>query len=328
MTSSKVDVTKDRDKYIGGSDIPAIMGLSEFMTRYELLREKALGEVSTFEGNEYTQYGKDMEPVIRDYFNTAYHRHFVDDTCRIDGDLRYHADGFEEDNEVWEHEDTVLEIKTTSHVAPYSGFGSFEEERQFLREHYKAYLVQLLLGMRMYGARFGLLAIYERPADFSKEFDEMRLDFFTIRAPEWEDVYAEIDDALDKFRADVKKLKDNPDLDEAGLVSKDLMALANDAVTAVNELAEYEQQIKAAEKKAKAAKEALYQAMNSNNIDSWTLKGGTKVTRVKAKPDTTVKVIDEDRFRVEHPIMAEQYSIEKTKRGRKGYVLITPPKNE
>lgn len=328
MTSSKVDVTIDRDKYIGGSDLPAIMGLSEFRTRYDLLREKALGEVSTFEGNEYTQYGKDMEPIIRDYLNTAYHRHFVDDTCRIDGDLRYHADGYEEDNEMWEHADTVLEIKTTSNVALYDGFQSFEQEREFILEHYKAYLVQLLLGMRMYGAQFGLLAVYERPADFSKEFDEMRLDWWTIRAPEWEDVYKEIGEAIYKFRKDVKKLRNNPDLDEAGLVSEDLMALANDAVTAVNELAEYEKQIKAAEQKAKAAKEALYQAMNSNDIDRWTLKGGTKVTRVKQKPDTTVTVIDEDRLRAEQPDLAEQYSIEKTKRGRKGYVLITPPKND
>ena len=34
------DVTKDRDKYIGGSDVPIIMGLSPFKTRWQLLREK------------------------------------------------------------------------------------------------------------------------------------------------------------------------------------------------------------------------------------------------------------------------------------------------
>ncbi len=35
------DVTIDRDKYIGGSDIPAIMGLSPFTSRWDLLLEKA-----------------------------------------------------------------------------------------------------------------------------------------------------------------------------------------------------------------------------------------------------------------------------------------------
>lgn len=326
--TSKIDVTEDRDKYIGGSDIAAIMGLSPFRTRYDILREKALGELSTFQGNEYTEYGHRMEGTIRSYLNTAYHRNFIDDTRRIEGDLRYHADGWEQSNDMWEGEGTVLEIKTTSQVAEYDHFEGFEKEREHILKNYKGYLVQLLLGMRMYGVRLGLLAIYERPKDMTEPFDSMRLEWYTIRAEEWEDTYKEIDNALDKFRADVKKLKDNPDLDEAGLVSKDLMRLANDAVTAVNELAAYDAELKAAEKKAKAAKEALYQAMNSNDIDSWVLKGGTKVTRVKEKPDTEIQVIDEERLKKEQPDIAEKYSKTKTKRGRKGYVLITPPKNE
>ena len=35
------DVTKDRDKYIGGSDIAAILNISKFKTRWQLLKEKA-----------------------------------------------------------------------------------------------------------------------------------------------------------------------------------------------------------------------------------------------------------------------------------------------
>ena len=31
------DVSEDRDKYIGGSDIPVILGLSPFKTRWQLL---------------------------------------------------------------------------------------------------------------------------------------------------------------------------------------------------------------------------------------------------------------------------------------------------
>lgn len=34
-------VKVDRDKYVGGSDIPAILGLSNFKTRYELILDKA-----------------------------------------------------------------------------------------------------------------------------------------------------------------------------------------------------------------------------------------------------------------------------------------------
>ena len=42
------DVTIDRDKYIGGSDIPIIMGISSFKTRWDLLLEKAGLKEDTF----------------------------------------------------------------------------------------------------------------------------------------------------------------------------------------------------------------------------------------------------------------------------------------
>ena len=42
------DVAEGRDKYIGGSDIPVIMGLSPFKTRWQLLLEKAGLEESSF----------------------------------------------------------------------------------------------------------------------------------------------------------------------------------------------------------------------------------------------------------------------------------------
>ena len=59
------DVTIDRDKYIGGSDIPATMGISPFKTRWDLLQEKAGLKADEFTGNQYTEYGKIMEPQIR-----------------------------------------------------------------------------------------------------------------------------------------------------------------------------------------------------------------------------------------------------------------------
>ena len=34
-------VKEDREKYIGGSDIPIIMGISPFKSRFDLLLEKA-----------------------------------------------------------------------------------------------------------------------------------------------------------------------------------------------------------------------------------------------------------------------------------------------
>ena len=63
------DVTIDRDKYIGGSDIPVIMGLSTFNTRWGLLQEKAGLKERDFTGNKYTEYGKVLEPQIRAHIN-------------------------------------------------------------------------------------------------------------------------------------------------------------------------------------------------------------------------------------------------------------------
>ena len=45
------NVRVDREKYIGGSDIPIIMGISQFKTRFDLLLEKAGLKENTFDGN-------------------------------------------------------------------------------------------------------------------------------------------------------------------------------------------------------------------------------------------------------------------------------------
>ena len=66
------DVSIDREKWIGGSDIPAIMGISPFTTRFDLLLFKAQLVESDFGGNEYTKYGQTMEPKIRDYINKQF----------------------------------------------------------------------------------------------------------------------------------------------------------------------------------------------------------------------------------------------------------------
>jgi putative phage-type endonuclease len=50
----------DRKIYIGGSDIPVIMGENPFKTIDILLQEKA-GLIEPFKGNKYTQYGNEME---------------------------------------------------------------------------------------------------------------------------------------------------------------------------------------------------------------------------------------------------------------------------
>ena len=101
------DVKVDRNKYIGGSDIPAILGISPFRRRFDLLLIKADLLQNEFDGNEYTEYGNILEPQIRDYINATYNVNFREDKL-INGDVRCHVDGYDGIS--------ILEIKTTSQV--------------------------------------------------------------------------------------------------------------------------------------------------------------------------------------------------------------------
>ena len=71
-------VKQDRDKYIGGSDIPVIMNLSPFKSRFDLLLEKAGYKEDAFEGNVYTKYGNTMEPKIRAAINAEIKEPFAE----------------------------------------------------------------------------------------------------------------------------------------------------------------------------------------------------------------------------------------------------------
>ena len=109
-------VKEDRFKYIGGSDIPAIMGISPYKTRFQLLLEKAQLETPEDVDNIYTRYGNVMEGKIRDYINGLSKeqandpyvegKHIIEDGDYLP--FRLHTDG--------ENEDTILEIKTTSEI--------------------------------------------------------------------------------------------------------------------------------------------------------------------------------------------------------------------
>jgi predicted phage-related endonuclease len=130
----QASVKQDRDKYIGGSDIPIIMEISSFKSRYDLLLEKAGLKDNDFNGNVYTEYGNTMEPKIREYVNRSFkvpfrfkegkHVREAEDGEPIG--IRCHTDG--------ENQEYILEIKTTSQI-----YETVDE--------YKSYLVQLLFYM-------------------------------------------------------------------------------------------------------------------------------------------------------------------------------------
>ena len=186
------NVRTDRNKYIGGSDIPIIMNISPFKKRFDLLLEKADLLENEFEGNVYTEYGNILEPKIREYINKLKDTNYIE-YKKIDGNIRCHLDGF---NYV-----SVLEIKTTSQIRKKVS-------------SYKKYLVQLLFYMQQTNVEKGLLAVYERPKDFSEEFDKERLQLFDIDINDYDELLKEINIAVRKFIEDLEKIKENPFIEE------------------------------------------------------------------------------------------------------------------
>lgn len=180
-------VEEDRNKYLGGSDIPIIMGISPFKSYYQLLKEKTGIEEPEKVENEYVDYGNEMESKIREYINQETNSNYVEDKL-IDGDIRCHVDGINNND--------ILEIKTTSRV------------HKRVRT-YKYYIVQLLFYMMNYCSAHGTLAVYERPKDFNTEFDPERLKTYEIYIDEYEDWVEEIKQAIEKFRVDKKRLEEN-----------------------------------------------------------------------------------------------------------------------
>ena len=99
---------EERRKGIGGSDIAAILGLSPWKTPFQVYQEKR-GEVGDWEGNEATDWGKRMEPAIRQWYSDQTGR-----SVRLPDKIMYHGkyrfmlaslDGFTDDRR-------VVEIKT------------------------------------------------------------------------------------------------------------------------------------------------------------------------------------------------------------------------
>lgn len=298
------DVSIDRDKYIGGSDIPAILGISKFTSRWQLLLEKAGLEERTFTGNRYTEYGHIIEPQIREYINLIYNTNFVPNRV-INGDFRYHSDGF--------NGEIALEVKSTSEI-------------HSTVDGYKVYLVQLIKGMQENGVQRGILAVYDRPEDMNPVFDPKRLQVFEIVLDDYQNLLNHVNKELDKFRADLERLKENPLLTEQDfLPAGELAVLADKVAKFENQLAA----MKEIENQCKEAKKQLFQEMVKRGVKSWEMPNGTKITRVDEVPAGTkmVKEFDEKSLKKAYPAIYNAYlrDVEKKTAGRAGFVRITIP---
>lgn len=173
------NITQDRDKWIGGSDLPKIMTNANL---YKVALEKLN---PSFEGNEYTYYGQFMEPIIREYINYQYDYDFKPDTI-YDGIYRANCDGIDD------RAGKLLEIKTC---------GS-ELDLQYYMPQIQAYL-------NLFNIKTCLVVAYYRPNNFftwgditnrqsyNLDFDESRLETYQITKNK--DLWRKIDAKARKF---------------------------------------------------------------------------------------------------------------------------------
>lgn len=280
-------------------DVPIIMGISPFKTRYELLLEKAeIKEIEQVE-NAYIDYGNALEPKIRDYINSEYKVSYKEN-CLINNDIRCNVDGIDKNIS------SILEIKTTSKI------------HDDIKE-YKVYLVQLLFYMMNYKIDNGLLAIYERPQDFNEEFESERLHIYEIDINDYKDLLGEIDEAVEQFRIDLEKIKANPFLTEEDLVPQDLSKIAHEVIALENQLKNYD----IIKKQYEDLRTILHEEMTKAGKKNWEMPNGTLITNVLDGEDTIKKVFDEKKFKEENQEQYEKYLIDKVTKGKKGYVKIT-----
>lgn len=314
-----LNVTIDRQKYIGGSDLPTILGLNaKYGTSiFEFAKEKAGIIRNTFKGNEYTKYGQLMEPVIRDYINAKYGVNYLEDTV-IDGVKGYrgNTDGIDREADL-----PILEVKT------------FGEE---LDKDY--YMAQCQFYMETFNQDKCLLVGYKRPKDFYKGIDYslenensyFDLDFIEDNIVEYEikrdkDLWKKIEDRIMAFKNAVNKLKRNPDMTE---IEFNKIFYGSDIIKASNKIAKLENKLlkfKELEKESKQIKEDLYKLFEERGILSFDT-GSVKITKVAPTSYDTIS-IDVAKLKENEPTIYEEYKVTKTA-NKKGYILITAKKEE
>ncbi len=113
MNQERLNWLKWRKQGIGGSDVPAIYGVSPYNTRMQIYQDKIDPEVKAEESNWATRKGNEFEPLARKQFCSFYYmdygkkEEFLAATCEMEElpFMRCSLDGKSEDGK------TIVEIK-------------------------------------------------------------------------------------------------------------------------------------------------------------------------------------------------------------------------
>lgn len=293
------NVTEKRNVYVGGSDVPVILGLSKYKTQFEMAKEKIGLVKRDYSSNPYTRFGDILEPHIRDYINTINDTNFIV-TTYIDEErsIRSNVDGIDLNDNI------LLEIKTHG--------------KNPTKEVYKA---QMQTYMVQTGCEIGWLAMYERPENFDTDFDAERL--IIEEVPADKEYQNKILDSIETFWVRCEFLKENPEMTE-----QEFMTIGTDmdlALAKLNkltpELLKYKELMKHLESQEKELKDMLYEKMTENDIK----KIETPFFVVNRILPTKSKRFDSKRFKVDNSDLYQQYEVESE---RKGYIKLIEKEHE
>lgn len=315
---SNENVTKDRNKYVGGSDLPNILGynLKYDTSVFKWAKIKAGIIPNDFKGNEYTKYGQLMEPTIREYINATNGLNFIEDTCIDELKLfRSNTDGIDKTAML------LLEVKTHN--------GNLDVEY---------YTPQIQMYLEMFNIEECWLVGYERPQDFYTgtdyalenddsyfdiSFDEARISIDVVKRDKG--LWAKIYNQIVAFQKGVVMLKQDPNMTEENF---NVVMYGTDLMTLKNEVNRFEIALagfKELEEEYKNVKDKLYMAFDNYGIKTFDT-GLFRITKVD--PSCSQKeVVDEKALKLQEPTIFEKYKQIKTT-NRKGYILITARKEK
>lgn len=296
LESTKQTVVENRDKWIGGSDIPAIMGVSSFSSAYELAKGKFEKVEPPVYMQKYVEYGNDMEPKIRDYINEFYNVNYEPVVETITSQrLRANVDGFDKDASI-----PLLEIKTHGNT--------------IRMEEYK---LQIQLYMHVFGVDKCMLALYKREEvdelfsfdDFDMAFDPDNLETYIIQRD---------NDALERILRRVQifiELLDARKHDTLTESEFDLELYGNfellEQINKLDELMDASEKLKEYEKHIKEVKENIRVLMKDNDVRTI----ATDKYKVTSGKDTVTKRFDSKAFEKDHPELYSQYLKESNRKG-------------
>lgn len=209
-----VDVTINRDKYIGGSDLPAILGLNKQFGKsiIQFAKEKLNIIPKEFSKSPYTEYGHIMEGYMRAYMNEMMGVNFVEDTA-INEEKHYrgNCDGIDRD------ENLLLECKTFHGKLKVD---YYTPQCQFYMELFNIDTCYLVGYERPKDFYFGIDITLENDTNyFDTTFDASRLVIFKINRDR--EYFKKLEVEIEKFKYLLECLKEEEILNgENGVTSK------------------------------------------------------------------------------------------------------------